>query len=132
MKEKKIEIKEARLYPERGSYYIDVTYIVDGEHDVREVRLPKLHIPLLSATGDLIINRQYDNCNPIKRYRDKPIMYLNHIYPELGECGLRICPMGNEDDPCYLERIIEEKTQEMTIEEIEKKLGYKIKVVAKK
>ena len=125
----KITIKNAKLYEKRGKFYIDVTYFRETDAEVQEIHIPKLYIPLVNSSGGLYIYTDWMD-DYIGASTRKTVYCLNHFYPECGEHGLRICE--NDDGAPYTIRVIEKKTQEMTIEEIEKKLGYKIKVVAKK
>lgn len=117
-----IKVKKAKLYEEDGCYYIDVTYIYENDRVIKEVHFPKVPMPITEWTGDVnkeIIRRPYsDICFGSTKYSIK-----------LGELLMPLEPINGI---AYSEKVIEEKTQEMTIEEIEKRLGYKIKVVAKK
>lgn len=54
---------------------------------------------------------------------------LNACYVDLGLDKLLVSP---NDGTYYTLALVKEKVQEMTMEEIEKKLGHKVKIVTKK
>lgn len=115
----KIEVKKAKMYEEHDKYYIDVTYLYEDDRFVKEIRFPKIHIPLTEFRGDI------DHV-PVDR-RWQPFGMETRIL--LGNLSMPLC---EKNGVTYEEHIIEEKVQEMTLEEIEKKLGQKIKIVSKK
>lgn len=113
-----IKVKNAKLCEVNGKYYIDVTYICEDDHVIEEVNIPKMRIPLEQWTGDVDIEYSGSPSNP-PTYRAR-----------LGNLSLPLS--GNAFDMPYTEKIIKEKATEMTIEEIEKKLGYRVKIVSNK
>ena len=118
-KEEKITtLKEYKLYPESGYLYMSLTYEIEDEHVVKEIHIPKI------AT-----------CIPTGR---EP--FINHVTTSHGSIYDVILDIGSMEyqvikggvDDMYLtEKILYEKPTEMTLEEIEKKLGHKIKIVSK-
>lgn len=117
----KVNVKKAKLYTENDKWYIDVTYWHEDDYYVKEVRIPKMHIPLEAFTGNIehyLTSSAYGEPTQCE------------FYAELGR--LSMACIGETFKPAYIEKTIEEKTQEMTLDEIEKKLGYKIKIVNKK
>lgn len=123
-----IKVKKANLYKEDDKWYINATYFYEDDRYKKEINIPKIHIPLEQFEGD--VDMTYSD-TPFRRNPclvEYQARFGNLIMPlELADVGLK----GQEPVP-YTEKIIEEKTQEMTIDEIEKKLGYKIKIVNKK
>lgn len=116
--ERKHELKNIELFEENGQYYLKLKYILEDEHRIRELEIPKVMIPF-NANIYPYINKSLnsDACGLIACYGNYELAILsgetthaNHVY--------------------FTEKIIEEKRKEMTITEIEKKLGYKIKIVS--
>ena len=65
-------------------------------------------------------------------YRGVRLNYHPDSRQYLCSFGLGDLSLYSDDDGyLYHEKIIEEKTKEMTLEEIEKKLGHKVKIVSK-
>lgn len=120
----KKEIKNARLYKEAdGRYYIDLRYTEEDDRKITETHIPKIHIPL-----------ELGRINPFN------ISNADYV---LGGCSLKmyegVSTFRTEDgeresypNVLFAEKVIEEKVQEMTLSEIEKKLGYKVKIVSEK
>lgn len=117
----KIEVKKAELYEEHDKYYIDVTYLYENDRFVKEIQFPKIPIPLTDFRGDI------DHTPVDFGRRRQPFQVESRIV--LGNLSM---PLAKKNGVVYEERIIEEKVQEMTLEEIEMKLGQKIKIVSKK
>lgn len=120
------KVKEAKFYEEDGKYFINVTYTYEDDFVIKEINIPKLEIPLLKYDHVDIETVTDDECvHPY--FNRRPIVgkALN-----IGEA--RLWMRSDEYNRNYLERIIEEKRQQMTVEDIEKKLGYKIEIVSKK
>lgn len=128
----KKEIKNARLYKEHdGKYYIDLRYTEEDDRKITETHIPKLHIALESG-----------NINPFNIFNSDRIAETGADYV-LGYHAFRmyegVSTFRTEDgelelyeNVLFTEKVIEEKVQEMTLSEIEKKLGYKVKIVSEK
>ena len=127
MFKEKIKVKKAKLYEEHGRYYIDVTYLAENERWIKEIHMPMLPIPLEKWTGN--IDTEYLG-TPVYNvpYREKVSVKLGDLLMPL----LKSDRGGYSEEVYFTEKTIEEKVQEMTIDEIEKKLGLKIKIVSKK
>lgn len=119
--ERKHELKNIELFEENGQYYLKLKYILEDEHSVRELEIPKVRIPVNKFT--------YPNISH-SRCCGHEIHYL-YIDEDWNQC-LDILPgeTSEANHVFYTEKIIEEKRKEMTVAEIEKKLGYKIKIVS--
>ena len=118
--ERKHELKGIQLFEEYGQYYLKLKYILEDEHSVRELEIPKVELPFNAALYPYIYSKfSYGSEN---RYT------LQSSYGE----PLNIRPIKPlaRNPVCYTETVIKEKHKEMTLAEIEKKLGYKIKIVA--
>lgn len=112
-------LKEYKLYPESGYLYMSLTYEIEDEHVIKEIHIPKI------AT-----------CIPTDREQ-----FINHLTTshgsvydvkvDIGSMEYQIIK-GGVYDTYLTEKILYEKPTEMTLEEIEKKLGYKVKIVSEK
>ena len=126
-------VKSAKLYKEKDNYYIDVSYLYEDDRVIKELNIPKIALPL-TTYSQLVIDAAWDHDDFLTDMRgmrmyDFPVRTVRYL--RIGSDGCRLRIYGKEGI-YYTEKIIKEKTQEMTIEEIEKKLGHKIKIVGKK
>lgn len=114
----KVELKNVSLVKNRYGYCLNITYRVENDREILAVNLPCLHLPI--RTDILTISREHD-------------MYFNGDYTAnigFGDLNLKASGIGGSG-PAFTITVIEEKTKEMTLEEIEKKLGHKVKIVNK-
>lgn len=124
-------VKEARLYEENDNFYLDVRYEIEDQHGIKEIHIPKVRIPLEFAnlehiwesvyggkveTTELVLPYKNLVCNPGKAYFLNNEDGKTHTHPGVA----------------FATKIIKEKKTDMTIEEIEARLGYKIRIVNKK
>ena len=100
------------------TYSLDVKYLLETSETIREFHFPSIQLPLTTKQIQVGIVR---GCFGQRHY-------AGDIDVGFGYTTLNVDPAGN----AYYERIIETKTKEMTLEEIEKKLGHKVKIVNKK
>lgn len=125
---KKHEYKSVELYEEKGQYYLKLVFTTEDDREIAEVTVPRVKLPLSTDVFPSInIRHDYDICG----YPLPPDATI--------KCGrgsdLRL-EKGKVDDVVdgvyYVAKILEEKTRELTLAEIEKKLGYKVKIVSDK
>lgn len=126
------KVKSAKLFKDIDMYYLDLRYVVEDDEEIREYHIPKVRIPL--ELSSLII----DNYGPYEESANK----CSDVYLKLPSERL-LCFMGEATFPhaltdpipdvLYAKRVIKDKTApvEMTIDEIEKKLGHKVKIINK-
>lgn len=112
------ELTKLKLYQEDGCYYLRAEYEVEDDHRLQKYTIPKISLPI---RGDLVINDDVLDYYPIARY---------HSTINLGFAELEILKGG--DGYYYKCEILKEYPQKMTLEEIEKKLGYKVELVSGK
>lgn len=114
-----VELKELRLNHEKNiGYYLSAKYRVEDEHSIREVDIPKI---LLGVNPRFVAIRQ-----------EGDHWLRNEVDIGFGFCTLVGVDIGHGvNDTYFIETVVEEKTHEMTLDEIEKKLGYKVKIVNK-
>ena len=109
----KTSIQELYLYKGKdGEYYLSITYRHEDERDISVCRIPKVHLPI-----------RRDMCVINQSYNEPPTLLLNN------DIELDILP--DKNGITHTVEVVETKVHEMTVEEIEKKLGYKVKIVHK-
>lgn len=107
-----------------GEVFLYLVYqYMDKVGNRRELTIPRVKLPLRSDQIPFILIGEHS------------------YYIRLQDNQLPICPfegfsttvdMTEVEDPCMIERVIEYAVKEMTQEEIEQKLGYKVKIVTDK
>lgn len=122
----KQKLKDVKLYKEDNTYFLDVTYLEDTDLYVKEVNIPKVLLPI-NNTFSLDISYEGEIGSP--RITEK--VELNLPF----DIKLPVYKEGASEFSClyghyFTEKIIKEKTKEMTLSEIEKKLGHKVKLIS--
>ena len=117
----------AELYKEKDKYgvehlYMKAVYEKENKYGKYEVTFPKINMNFL-LNSIPVIERETQISDPSYSRYDSDICI------NTGENQYRLEPV--EGDICYTEKVLEEYPQKMTLEEIERKLGYKIEVVSK-
>lgn len=98
-------------------YYLSAVYRHENDCGVYETTIPKIRLPI---SGDIIVKRPHG-------YR----AYLsNETTIDIGFGDMVL--LNDENGHSYYEKFIKEKIHDMTLDEIEKKLGYKVRVVSEK
>lgn len=120
--DRKIELKGLKLDKDIGGYFLSATYLIEDLDSIRELYVPNIRLPIW--VKDTVIN-----------LRAEPMGYF--FAESTIDMGFGELPLGKiKDTSCrkpvfFKETVIKEKTKEMTLEEIEKKLGHKVKIVNK-
>lgn len=113
----KVKLTYLALNEDVCGYYLSARYRVEDEHSIRELDIPKIRLQIIPETVR------------IRQEGDGP--YINTSV-NLGFGYCRLDAVENDLGKVYFtETVIEEKPHEMTLDEIEKKLGYKVKIVNK-
>lgn len=115
----KEHLKHAEIFYDKGCPYIKAVYEVETEHEVLETTFNKIEFPLQSDHMP-IIEREFigSSCYPNR--------YCNCI-----EVPDKLRLFNNDKGACIQKNIIKNKVCEMTLEEIEKELGYSVKIISK-
>ena len=114
-KKRDVNLVKANLRHDNSGYYLDLVYRVEDDKTVELYKLPRVRLPL--KENDVTIRTDHDGFS-----------YISHA--NVGFGYLRLHPDKNGVQ--YTVETIETKTKEMTLEEIEKKLGHKVKIVSEK
>ena len=119
MYENTMHLKQSTTYVEDGKIYLKLSYTYDGDDGTHEVTFPKIDLgfyteQIPSTENHLPLYARIDNC-----YGDSFTLRDAEI-------------PGSRTPVCYFDKLIKPAVKEMTLEEIEKKLGYPVKIVNKK
>lgn len=102
--------------PQSGYYFGKAVYQVEDERGIWEETYPRIHLPILQSTHPEI-DIEYGIIGDIATI----------------DLGFGKLPLKMDDTKSYAEiKLVKEKVYDMTIAEIEKKLGYRIKIVDEK
>ena len=114
-----VKMTEFDLHKDEDSYYLSAKFIVEDEYSIRELDVPKIRL-------NIDLDRVYIDTE------SDPYCFKNMAWINLGFGRLPLDFTDfNGQRVLYTEKILEEKYTEMTMDEIEKKLGYKVKIVNK-
>ena len=126
--DKKHELTNIELFEENGQYYLKLKYILEDDFKKEEVEIPKARLPFnKNIFPELTINT--GRGGPFDPDYTEALVhtgYGNSIKLQRGEIP------DTPGEVFYVVRTIEKKHKEMTVAEIEKELGYKIKIIADK
>lgn len=111
---------------ENGTWYMELQYEYEDESGVHRRYYPKVEFPFFCGklpTEEFSSGRFKDNKLTISLFTNEVAVFRgNFSNPMTGQIM---------SDVCFIDNLIKPAVHEMTIEEIEKKLGYKIKIVKK-
>lgn len=126
---KKVILKEHKVFEKDNHLYLKLVYEYENDNGIYELIIPKLDLEIRT---DYIPDIFHDYCiGPmdisncyIQRHSDK----FNLLQDDI------IVVKNGETIKCekaaYIHNTLKEKHTEMTIADIEKKLGYKVKIVS--
>ena len=105
-----------------SSYYMSLVYQYDAEDGVHQVKFPKIRVPIPERIPCVSMERAFSNNEVFGTIwiADAPEQWIIETVSYEGR------------ETTYIDELIEPAVHEMTVEEIEKTLGYKIKVVSEK
>lgn len=126
---KKVILKERKVFEENNRLYLKLVYEYEDELGIHELIIPKLDLEIRTDYLPLI---RYDS------YVD-PMDILNYYINRESDCfnllrdDVTVRKNGETlmcENVAYVINTLKENSHEMTLAEIEKKLGYKIKLVS--
>lgn len=121
------ELSDIIPFKEDGLWYFKLIYKYEDKKGKHTVVIPKAAIPFDQESLPSInyLNPYY------KCLLELPYMNCNVSIPLYDSiCDLAI-ERGIKEPSCYFDIITEYASQEMTLDEIEKELGYKVKIINK-
>lgn len=120
------ELKGVELYKDNGEYFLKIVYEEEDEKGIYETIFPKVALDIPTSHYNINLDSQ-------DTFGDNLRLGYWNIYTFITRRGAGL-ELGTSKfgGGIKLTNTIKEKTQELTLEEIEKKLGYKIKLVSKK
>lgn len=107
-----VDLIELTLAKDGLGYYLSPRYRVETSRDIKEIYIPKAR---LRIDGHQIMV-EHDS-------------RINNYITDLGFGKMNL--YADDKGHVYYETIVEEKTKEMTLEEIEEQLGHKVKIITK-
>lgn len=120
----KYELTKLKLHNEDGEYYLEAVYNTESKHKKGILTIP--HIPLhIASTPHIEINEDIVDSRCMKRTCEVNLGF--------GPIYLKsVSDRPFEREHYFKYKVTEEKVEELTLFEIEQRLGYKVKVVAEK
>lgn len=116
----KITNQNFELYKENGEYYLKIDFDYENEYGFYKGRANKVKFNLLL------------NSIECKRLGSSQWAQAEFLVPMEDSCDRCLLDIGIDDENnLFTIELVKEKVHEMTVEEIEHKLGHKIKVVSK-
>lgn len=115
-------LNNLEVYHDDGRYYLKATYRVEQSDGIYELVIPKIQTPFTVLCSVGIVE---DNGNSGLNQMSRTIYWL-----KTGGESIRMLP--DENSSFYNLKLLESKVVEMTIEEIEKRLGHAIKIIKEK
>ena len=114
-------LKDAQIYIQDGSRYLKLVYEYEDGYGIHELTVPQVEFPFGNRLG---------------------LTYICENNPALRRLSIRLCTEGDVANVYlhnsksydglvyYTDKIIKRKPKKMTIEEIERELGYKVEIVS--
>ena len=115
------KLKHAEIYYLEGAHYIKLVYEYTDNDGTHKVTIPRLDFPYELVHIPNIHTELYGSIRSISLDSD---LVLRPQTVNTQE--------GPVTDVCYVDELITPKVREMTLDEIEKKLGYPIKIISNK
>ena len=119
--EKNCFLKDAQIYIQDGSRYLKLVYEYEDSYGIHELIIPQVEFPFGNRLN---------------------LIYIHENNPALQRLSIRLCTEGDVANVYlhnsksydglvyYTDKIIKRKPKKMTIEEIERELGYKVEIVS--
>ena len=115
-------LKDATVYFENKRPYMKLVYEYEDNKGSHELVFPKVEFP-------------FDTCNVPTVYDGSHLYIINYSNEAQLFKGVARIDIGDivhtYDGVYYVDKIVKPKVHEMTLEEIEEKLGYPVKIVVK-
>jgi hypothetical protein len=127
MNDSNAELIDIIPFKEDGCWYLKLIYKYEDEQGKHTVAIPKAAIPFNQwYIPHINIPQSYYRCSSEKPYIECSDSML--LYDSTFELATK---RGVKRNGCYFDIITEYAAKEMTLDEIEKELGYKVKIINK-
>ena len=124
------ELYSITPFKENGHWYLRLIYKYENKQGKHTVVIPKAAVPFAQECVPYV-NSQTPYFPNSQFALDRPYIHCDNSMPLYeGTCALA-SERGAEEPACYFDIITEYTSREMTLDEIEKELGYKVKIVNK-
>ena len=111
------------VYKKDGSHYLKVDFDFEDDFGIYKCHIDKLNFDF--KIKELICESDHNSKNVILKLESKD------SYDEISFRTPILSKYSKAVDTLCTFEVVEEKIHELTVEEIEKKLGYKIKIISK-
>ena len=110
-------------FKEDKTWYLSLAYKYEDEKGKHIVEIPKTTLPFSQGLLPSIVSEPFyfDTCTYID---------CNDSMPLYKAVSALASKRGIKDPACVFDTITEPISREMTLDEIEKKLGYKVKIIS--
>ena len=117
----KCSLKDAQIYIQDNTRYLKLVYEYEDSHGVHELTIPQVEFPFGNRLN---------------------LIYIPENNPALQRLSIHLCTEGDVANVYlhdtksydglvyYTDKIIKHKPKKMTIEEIERELGYKVEIIS--
>lgn len=119
------ELRNIIPFKEDNTWYFSLYYKYEDEEGEHLVAIPKAALPFSQEHLPSIKSESF-------YFNEHPYIDCNDSMPLYEAVSSLAKVHGHKDPACYFDIITKPAFREMTLDEIEKKLGYKIKIINKK
>lgn len=114
-------LKDAQIYIQDDTRYLKLVYEYEDSYGIHELTIPQVEFPFGNRLG---------------------LTYICENNPALQRLAIRLCTVGdfanvylydtksNDGLVYYVDKITKRKPKKMTLEEIERELGYKVEIIS--
>lgn len=119
-------LKYCGAYTEKdsGCVFLKLIYDYEDTKGLHRVVFPKVSTTFTTSYIPIISNEA--------TFTSEPIMFFKQTGNEFPILKATVKEFDIDDNVYFVDKLIKPTTKEMTIEDIEKELGYKVKIVNKK
>ena len=125
---KNVKLKDYYLCESKGKLYLGLTYTYEDTDGIHELYLPKMRLGIdINCLPQLEIQAGAIDPDAIANFGGKRYDLATTTFVVKNKFGEKLPINGR-----YANSLVKENEVEMTLDEIEKKLGHKIKIVNNK
>lgn len=124
------ELTSITPFKENDRWYLKLIYKYEDKIGKHTVVIPKAEVPFVQ-TGIPYPNSRIPYFPTSQFALEHPYINCNDSMPLYESVCSLASERGAEEPACYFDIITEYASREMTLDEIEKELGYKVKIINK-